>query len=453
MIHFGAAELMKVLFKVFFNYLTDLRKVHGSVSTAADNVDVTEEDDKQGDDVVVLISVEISQRFEHLNLETDESYSVVVGPPGGGVVLVAVSAASFYGARHGLEAVSQLISWNDMEQRFQIHSEASILDDSPAYPHRGFSIDTSRNFLPVPVLKKMIDGMAMNKLNTFHWHISDDHSFPLSLPSLPQLAEFGAYHDSLVYTPEDASDLIDYAMVRGVRIVPEIDMPAHTGSGWLFGAEEGLGNLVLCSEELHYGGPNAVLNPVNDNLYDAIETMFVDLASLFPSDTVHLGGDEVNFGCWSRSEEIVEYFDEQGLDGNDEDMFALWANFQEEVAARLVSATGPNQPKRKIIWTSALTDDGVTAQQVVPSDEYIIQIWSESTSSTIPDLLSRGYKVVMSHWDQHYLDCGVGYWGDNTEFYCHPYKQWRAIYDFDLRENYLQMTPGDVIFNHVYYRV
>ncbi len=87
-------------------------------------------------------------------------------------------------------------------------------------------------------------------MNTFHWHLTDTQSFPLLLPSEPRLSEYGAYYDGLAYTPADVAELLSHATLRGVRVVPEVDTPAHCAQGWQFGeAEAGMGKLVLCEDQ------------------------------------------------------------------------------------------------------------------------------------------------------------------------------------------------------------
>ena len=97
--------------------------------------------------------------------------------------------------------------------------------DSPLYPHRGITLDTSRNYYPVKDLLRTVEAMSMNKLNVFHWHLTDSQSFPLVLPSESSLAEKGAYASHMVYTPEDVKTIVEFGLDHGVRVLPEIDAP------------------------------------------------------------------------------------------------------------------------------------------------------------------------------------------------------------------------------------
>ena len=214
-------------------------------------------------------------------------------------------------------------------------------------------------------------------------------------------------------------------------IVPELDAPRHAANGWQFGHVEGHGNLALCINELDdrcRGGVCGHLNPANPKLYDILELAYEDLTEMFPTELFHMGGDEVEFLCWRKSKEIVNWMNERKLDPNDdENMFRLWQEFQINATKRLQSST----PKKKIVlWTSSLTErpDSI---RTLPPDNHIIQIWLSSREPGIADLIERGYEVIFSNSDGLYLDCGFGYYVEEGNSWCDPYKQWRTIYQND----------------------
>ncbi len=258
----------------------------------------------------------------------------------------------------------------------QMHRSASITD-SPSYFHRGIMVDTSRHFVPVPVLARVLDGMAASKMNHFHWHITDAVSFPLYLPSVPQLSRYGAYSPDRVYMPEDVKFLVEYAAARGIKVVPEVDMPRHAANGWQFGPGEGLGDLALCVNEFAprcRGGICGHLNPVNPNTYDVLEKVFADLSSLFPStDSAHMGADEVEFTCWRKSPEVRGWMEERGMDPDgDDDMFDLWSQFQENATMRLRKAWP--RVSNITLWTSTLTERADLSKRI-PASDHVIQVW------------------------------------------------------------------------------
>lgn len=169
-------------------------------------------------------------------LETDESYKLELTLKGK-FLEARITGKSYFGVRHGLETLSQLIWWDEAAGRqgaLRVITQASI-EDKPIFPYRGLMVDTGRQFFPIEQLKRVIDGMAATKLNTFHWHLTDSQSFPFDSAQFPEMARWGAYSGDHIYTPDDVKDLADYAKIRGVRIVVEIDSPAHAGAGWQWG--------------------------------------------------------------------------------------------------------------------------------------------------------------------------------------------------------------------------
>ena len=191
---------------------------------------------------MIRITVESSETS--LTLETDEFYKLNITHTDADQLEANIEAKTFFGARHGLETLSQLVAYDDANDALQ--TVTASVSDSPVYPIRGLTLDTSRNFISVEGLRRTIDGMAMNKLNTLHWHITDTHSFPIEIVSEPRLAQYGAYSPRKVYTRQEVEALVEYAQERGVRLLPELDMPAHVGYGWQWGADAGLGNLTVC---------------------------------------------------------------------------------------------------------------------------------------------------------------------------------------------------------------
>lgn len=146
-----------------------------------------------------------------------------------------------------METLSQLISYDELTDSLQMHASA-LVEDAPEYVHRGLLIDTSRNYFHLDILKGIVDAMSYNKMNVFHWHITDTHSFPLHLKSVPELAQYGAYSPEKTYSAEDVKHLVDYARVRGVKVLPEFDAPAHVGNGWQFAEKNHpeWGKLTVC---------------------------------------------------------------------------------------------------------------------------------------------------------------------------------------------------------------
>ena len=258
-----------------------------------------------------------------------------------------------------------------------------------------------------------------------------------------------------MYRPEDVEGIVHYAMVRGIKVLPEFDAPAHVGEGWQWGDKYGLGQLALCVNKEPWTQycvepPCGQLNPVNDNIYPILGNIYKDMSELFRSDVFHMGGDEVKMDCWNETEEIVDWLKLRGMSNDKEGFLDLWSYFQNKSLTRLDEAYGNQQPV--ILWTSGLTEEGHTDKYLDPK-RYIIQIWTNETDPSIAELYTKGYKLIMSNFDAWYLDCGYGAWvGDGLNNWCSPYIGWQKVYqnsprriitNFNLTYNEEQVLGGE----------
>ena len=157
------------------------------------------------------ISITVKDDIESVLLSNDESYSLSVIEDSG--IKVEIVAQTFQGARHGLETLFQLMDWDQERETFLIVDSVQI-SDSPYYPHRGIMVDTSRNFISVAKIKEVISSLSFSKMNVFHWHLTDSHSFPLLLDSHPEMADYGAYRGDMIYTKEDMREVNRFATER-----------------------------------------------------------------------------------------------------------------------------------------------------------------------------------------------------------------------------------------------
>lgn len=399
------------------------------------------------DSFVIYLSAGNAQN-DKLTLDTDESYKLEVTLRGK-LLEGRITGKSYYGVRHGLETLSQLIWWDETAGKqgvLRVISQA-IIEDKPTFHYRGLLIDTGRQFFPIEELKRVIDGMAASKMNTFHWHITDSQSFPFDSAQFPEMARWGAYSGDQIYTPEDIKDLVDYARVRGVRIIAEIDSPAHAGAGWQWGAEHGLGELALCVDQQPWssycGEPNCgQLNPVNEHSYRILEGLYEELLDLTEvRDIVHLGGDEVNLECWAQYANITAAMQAQNMT----DYHALWAEFETKVFQKLIKANHEDIPKAVILWSSPLTKRPYISMYF-DSKIYVVQSWGGSNWPETTDLLEDGFRVILSHVDAWYLDCGFGRWRETGEAACGEYRTWQTVYNHrpwrDYAQQHLELILG-----------
>jgi len=401
----------------------------------------------------IKVSVEVLDGDASFTTETDESYSVeikpVVGKRSDDSILVNIVAKTYYGARHGLETLSQLITYDDLSDTLVIYRSAKVVD-RPSFQHRGLLVDTARNFMSIPVIKQIISAMSYDKLNVFHWHITDTHSFPMYSRRVPQLTLYGAYSPRKVYSIEDIQNIVEFAKVRGVRVLPEFDAPAHVGNGWQFGEKEGQGRLALCVnqepwEQYCVEPPCGQLNPINPNVYSTLGKLYEDFYEMFSNDLFHMGGDEVNLNCWNSSKEIREHFDGLGQVGTEDELIGLWNTFQTQAAEKVYNAAGKKVPL--ILWTSRLTENG-EVEKYLNKDDYIIQLWTNGDAPVISELINKGFRVIFSNSDAWYMDCGYGAWVGEGNNWCSPYKGWQVVYDNSPRKSY-RKQGGDPANEHL----
>ena len=237
-------------------------------------------------------------------LGEDESYHLEISANH-----VVLSAPNPLGILHGLQTFLQLV--RTTPQGFSV--PVVTIDDQPRFPWRGLMIDVSRHFIPVPVLERELDGMEAVKLNVFHWHLSDDQGFRAESTKFPLLQKDGS--DGLYYTQDQIRDVIEYARDRGIRVVPEFDMPCHTTS-WFVGYPDlgsGKGPYQIARR---YGVLDSAMDPTKDSTYRFLNTFIGEMADLFPDPYFHIGGDECNGKEWNANPQIQAFMQKHGIANN-----------------------------------------------------------------------------------------------------------------------------------------
>lgn len=384
-----------------------------------------------GGDQMLRIQLSIASDNVRQDLSTDESFQLTVDTSADAAIVATISATTYFGARHGLESLAQLIVYDELRHAYLMPDQVSIRD-APVYKYRGLLIDTVRQFHSIAAIKRTIDAMALVKLNVFHWHITDSQSFPMEFKAFPEFSRIGAYHPRKVYTTDMIRDVVDYGRQRGVRVMPELDFPAHVAEGWQNS------NLMVCYDEQPWskfcaGPPCGQLDITNEALYPVLEQMYEEANAVFEvTDLFHMGGDEVKNSCWNTSEAIQEHILAQGWDlESDKTFTGLWAQFQRRVKEQY---KGINAGARMILWTSTLTEADVV-DAYLERDDYVVQVWTSGTGadSHVPHLLAKGYDLIMSNYDAFYLDCGFGSWVSTGNNWCSPYKAWHQVYNNNLR--------------------
>lgn len=354
----------------------------------------------------------------------DESYEMNINLTSDGRINSNIIADNFFGARNGLETLSQIIVFDDNTNNLVMLDNISI-KDAPVYKHRGILLDTARNFVSKKVIKNTIEGMAMSKLNVFHWHITDSQSFPYVSKSVPELSQLGAYTPSKVYTAADIQEIIEFAKIRGVKVLPEFDAPAHVGEGW---QDTGV---LACFNKKPWQSycvepPCGQLDPTNEKVYEIIELIYKDMIEQFDPDVFHMGGDEVNENCWQSEQKITDWMEQRNISIDEAGFMQLWDHFQSQALERFRKQRGYDVPI--IMWTSTLTKPEYLTKYL-PNDTYIIQIWTKGDDPQIASLLKNGYRTILSNYEALYLDCGMANWVGNGLNWCAPYIGWQTVYD------------------------
>lgn len=226
---------------------------------------------------------------------------------------IRLTSLNIWGALRALETLSQLIYAND--QHKLLVNETSIYD-VPRYKYRGILLDSARHYLPKRTILANLDAMAMNKFNVFHWHLVDDQSFPFVSQKYPNISKYGAYTEKHIYKNEDIQDIIEYARLRGIRVIPELDTPGHTHA--MSRAFPEL--LTPCyGDGIHPYTPNypfysqsEILNPIKNHTFEFMKELYEEFYKTFPDSYIHLGMDEVSYECWKSNPDILRFMKKNG---------------------------------------------------------------------------------------------------------------------------------------------
>ncbi|KAL8377862.1 hypothetical protein RB595_008514 [Gaeumannomyces hyphopodioides] len=356
--------------------------------------------------------------FKPLAGEVDESYNLTVSKCGA----AKLTAVSYVGVLRGLETFSQLFyRHSSMSAWYTPYAPISI-QDAPKYQHRGILLDTARQWYPVDNILRTIDAMSWNKMNRLHIHVTDSQSWPLDLPSMPEVAREGAHRHDLIYTAEDVRRINEYGVQRGVEVILEIDMPSHIGS-----LSHSHPELVVAYAEWPYyywcAQPPCGALKLNDSRVDEfLGKMFDDILPRVEPYTAyfHTGGDELNAND--------SMLDENIRSNRSEVLQPLLQKFFDVQHDRV-----RKHGLTPMVWEEIPLDWNVTLGKDV-----VVQTWLGSTKK----LVEKGIKLIDSNYNFWYLDCGRGQWlnfangAAFNQFYpfndwCGPTKSWKLIYSYD----------------------
>jgi hexosaminidase len=306
-------------------------------------------------------------------LGEDESYTLSVTADG-----AKIEAPTPLGAMHALQTFLQLVEVSPDG----FAAPAATIQDKPRFPWRGLMIDVSRHFIPLDILKRNLDGLEAVKMNVFHWHLSEDQGFRAESKKFPKLHTLGS--DGLYYTQDEIRELIAYARDRGIRVVPEFDMPGHS-TAWFVGHPELASGPGPYDIERKWGIFDPAMDLTNEKTYKFLDELVAEMTKLFPDHYFHIGGDEVNGKQWDANPKIQEFKKSHKFATNE----ALQAYFSERVQ-KIVTKHG----KAVVGWDEVFIPG-------VPKD-IVIQSWRGQAS--LAQAAAQGYHGILSNG--YYLDLG-----------------------------------------------
>jgi hexosaminidase len=344
-------------------FLNDLRRHTGSLPLDFDIVDHPEQAQLR------INSQHTSKELQELG--EDESYKLEVTSSA-----AELDAPTTLGVMRGLQTFLQLVEITP--QGFAV--PAIAIDDKPRFPWRGLMIDFGRHFMPMDVIERNLDAMAAVKLNVFHWHLSENQGFRVESKRFPKLQEMGS--DGLYYTQAEVRDVISYARDRGIRVVPEFDMPGHSTS-WFVGYPELASAPGPYLIERKWGVFDPAMDPTKESTYKFLDSFIGEMAALFPDQFFHIGGDEVNGKQWDANPKIQEFMHSHGLKSNAD----LQGYFVERVQ-KIVAKHGKTMEG----WDEILRPH-------MPSS-IVIQSWRGQKS--LAEAAKQGYRGLLS--SGYYLD-------------------------------------------------
>ena len=311
----------------------------------------------------------------------DESYRLTVTPRG-----ARLDAPTPLGVLRGMATFAQLVELGPGGFR----APAVSIDDRPRFPWRGLLLDVSRHWMPLDVVKRTLDGMEAVKLNVFHIHLSDDQGFRVESKLFPKLQGEGS--DGHYFTQDQLREIVAYARDRGIRILPEFDMPGHTGS-WFPGYPELAAGPGPFQIQRGYGVLDACMDPSKEEVYRFLDGFIGEMAGLFPDEYFHIGGDEVNGKLWNANAAIQEFKRTHGFKTND-DLQAFFTKRVQDIVKR--------HGKKMVGWDEVMRND-------LPRD-IVIHSWrgpkslAQAASQGFDAILSNGwYLDLMQPASQHYL--------------------------------------------------
>ena len=324
-------------------------------------------------------SLEISfNSIGKLGINEDESYELKVIEN-----KISIHANTDIGVIYALETLLQLVTNNEETYFFP----EVYIKDKPRFTWRGIMLDVARHFQPIEVLKRNLDAMTAVKMNVLHWHLTDDQGFRIESKTHPKLHELGS--DGLYYTQNQIKEVVQYASDRGIRVIPEVDVPGHA-TAILTAYPEIASKDTTYTIERFSGVFNPTLDPTNERTYEILDDLFGEMAQLFPDKYIHIGGDENEGKHWDENKKIQAFKKKHHLITN-HDLQTFFNIRLEEILAKY--------GKLVMGWEEIMTDKMPTTA--------LIHSWKGKNEgiaarTSLITAAKRGYNTVLSNG--YYID-------------------------------------------------
>ncbi|TPE46061.1 beta-N-acetylhexosaminidase [Pontibacter mangrovi] len=353
---------------------------------------------------------------------------------------VTLRAQDKNGIVYGVQTLLQLLP---LEQSRTLSVEPVTIKDYPRFAYRGMHLDVSRHIFPLEFIKKYIDYLAFHKFNNFHWHLTDDQGWRIEIKSYPKLNSIGSWRNATLighfkdqparydstryggfYTQDEIREIIAYADQRGINIIPEIDIPGHSRATIAaypeFSTKPDTTWNVATTWGM-YNRQNNVLAP-RPETFKFLKTLFEEVADLFPSPYIHIGGDECSKMWWKASPQAQEFIKSHNL----KDEKGLQTYFIEQVSDYLAA-----KDKKVIGWHEILEGDLDTTA--------IVMNWADNKTGA--DAALRGHYVIMTPGKPMYFDHYQSQ-DPNDSLAIHGYNPVDAVYNFNPMPDELQGKPA-----------
>ncbi len=404
--------------------------------------------------------------LEMESIDNDEAYILDVSP--GAIEILANDNKGIF---YGIQSLRALIDNRDGDE---LEIGTVRIEDEPAFPYRGMHLDVSRNFQSADDVKRLLDVMAMYKLNRFHFHLTDDEGWRLAIEPLPELVEVGGRRghttdesDYLIpsygsgpdpttgrsfgsgwYSRSEYINLLQYAHERHIEVIPEIDVPGH--------ARAAIVAMKARSERLHDAGdPEAadffrldeegdeseylsiqsfndnVINVCQESTYRFMEVVIDEIVDMHraagvPLTTIHMGGDEVPHGVWEKSPACSQLMEDEGIENVRDLQIYFFDRIQTKLQERNLMMAGWEEVAFREFEDDSRQPHPEFAGSTIP--HVWSNIWGTGTEDYAYTLANMGYEVVMSHASNFYFDFAYDKYWKEPGFY------WAAM--FNTKEPY-----------------